>query len=69
MTLKQLREKAGITQFQACVSLGTAIATLSRWENGESRLPADIVDDLARLYKVSVADVLNTIKTQKKARG
>ncbi len=67
MTLKQLRENAGITQFQACVEVGASIATLSRWESGESRLPADIVPELARVYKVTSDDILDALKTNKKA--
>lgn len=65
MILKDLREKAGITQFEVCAAIKISIATLNRWENGYTRLPADVVTELAKLYKVKETSILNALKTRK----
>jgi transcriptional regulator with XRE-family HTH domain len=65
MNLKDLREKAGVTQFQVCVALGISIATLCRWEKGGAKIPADVVTPLSRLYKTTDRQILDSIEALK----
>lgn len=58
--LRAAREKAGLSQEQAAVSLGSTRATLALWESGARKAPATAVHGLARLYRVS-GDYLLTL--------
>lgn len=64
MRLKELREKADKTQLEVCIALQTSVATVNRWEKGAARVPADLVFDMAKLYKVSPLDILQALKTK-----
>ncbi len=48
---KTCRESAGIKQEEAAEFLNVSPRTLSDYENGKSRVPDDIVDSMAELYR------------------
>lgn len=48
---KTCRESAGIKQEEAAENLNVSIRTLSDYENGKARVPDDIVDSMAKLYR------------------
>ncbi len=48
---KSCRESAGIKQEPAAEALNISCRTLSDYENGRARVPDDIVDSMAELYK------------------
>ena len=52
-----MRRKAGLTQEQVAGKLGLANETLSRIERGRHWVRLDNLDQMARLYGVSLADV------------
>lgn len=52
ITLKSARVNKGLTQEQACVSLGISKKTLSNWENGITSPPLDKLDAICKLYEV-----------------
>ena len=58
---QRAREDAGIDQDRAAAEVGKtgpgARVTMSRWENGKSRIPLDAAIKLARLYGQSLADL------------
>lgn len=55
--LQSLREKAGLTRTEAANQLGTIYKSILDWESGV--MPADeSLLDLAKLYKVTVDDIL-----------
>lgn len=48
---KTCRETAGLTQETAAEALAVSSRTLSDYENGKAKVPDDIVDSMAVLYK------------------
>lgn len=48
---KTCRESAGIKQEDAANMLNVSCRTLSDYENGKARVPDDIVDSMAELYR------------------
>ena len=48
---KTCRERAGIKQEEAAAELNVSCRTLSDYENSKARVPDDIVDSMAILYK------------------
>lgn len=48
---KTCRESAGIKQEVAAEKLNVSIRSLSDYENGKARVPDDIVDSMAKLYR------------------
>ena len=48
---KTCRESAGIKQEKAAELLNVSCRTLSDYENGKARVPDDIVDSMAKLYR------------------
>jgi len=64
MTLKELREAAGLSASKVAKELGVDISTIFRWENGSNGLPADAVPKLARLYKTTILKVMAALPKQ-----
>lgn len=56
-TLKELREKANLTQKQAYEYIGVAQSTFSSWETGKAEPPTETLLKLCQLYKVD--DILS----------
>jgi transcriptional regulator with XRE-family HTH domain len=56
--LKELRERAGLSQEQAARRMRTTSRTYARWERGEVGFPVGRVDELAKAFNVPPADLL-----------
>ena len=56
--LAQLRHEGGMTQEQAGERLGVSSKTISRWENGVNMPDISMLPELARLYGVSVSELV-----------
>lgn len=64
-TLKELREEKKMTQKQVAKATNKTIRYISMIEQG-LRNPSDLLkEDLAKLYKVSIAQIFLAIKTTK----
>ena len=50
--IRQLRKKSGLTQIELAEKLGVSIATLRRWEAGETSPNATRIIELANLLEV-----------------
>jgi transcriptional regulator with XRE-family HTH domain len=57
-TLRDARERTGMSQEDAAKHLGISGASFSRMESGESAVTTDRLFKLAALYKVSAASLL-----------
>ena len=57
--LKKLRKENGMTQEQLAEQLNVASRTVSRWENAKTMPDFDVLIELAKLYDVSVDELLN----------
>ena len=56
--LKKARKKSGFTQVEIAKRLGKPQSFVSKVENGERRLDIIEVKHIAKLYKVSVNDLV-----------
>lgn len=57
-TLRQAREQVGLSMEQAAEAVGISTASLSRMENGVSRVTTDRLAMLSGLYQVSATGLL-----------
>ena len=57
--LTQLRTDCGYTQFRLSRLLGVSDKAISKWENGKSRPRYETCERLAKLYHISVNDLLH----------
>lgn len=58
LTLRERRIAAGMTQEQLAKKLDVDQAAVSHWENGKSRPVSKSLKKLARLYKCTVAELM-----------
>ena len=67
--IKELREKNGLTQKELANQLQVSDKTISKWENERGLPDIGILTDLAKVLKVSVAELLagNYITNENKA--
>ena len=56
--IRTLRKKAGITQIDLAERLGISIATLRRWEAGETAPTGLKIHELAKILKVNPEDIV-----------
>ena len=56
--IRTLRKKAGLTQVELAESMDISIATLRRWEGGETAPSGTKILDLAKQLKVSPKDII-----------
>ncbi len=56
--LRLQRKKAGFTQIELAEKLGVSIATLRRWESGETAPTGTRIIELANLLKVSPDEII-----------
>lgn len=57
-TLKQARERAGLSQVQLAEKLGVAPSTVAGWELGTHSVRTKRLSQLARVLRVRVAKLL-----------
>ena len=57
ISLEAARRNANLSQKDAAKSLNVSNKTLSNWENGKTFPPADKIDALCDLYKMSYDDI------------
>lgn len=58
MRLREYRERAGLRQIDVAKKMNVDQAAVSKWENGENRISRKYHKRLARLYGVTVDDLL-----------
>ncbi len=56
--LADLRKKQGLTQEALGEKLGVTNKTVSRWENGNYLPPVEMLQELSKLYAVSINEIL-----------
>ena len=56
--LRQQRKKAGLTQIELAEKLGVSIATLRRWESGETAPTGTRIMEIAALLKISPDEII-----------
>lgn len=61
--IKMLREQKDLTQEKLADALRVSVGTIKNWENGTSEPSMSAVEDLAKLFKVSVVDIFGTTAT------
>ena len=59
-TLRELREKAKLSRSDVSLKEGVSVSTIAMWETGQ-RKPYRRAQNLAKLYKVPIADVFSAI--------
>lgn len=57
ITLKAARVNAGMKQSDVEKTLGFSRSTLTRWESGKCTPRANTLEELCRLYGVSLSDI------------
>ncbi len=57
-TLRELRQKSGMTQLEVAIALGLTPSTIYSWERGTREPRGRQLQQLARLYGVSADDVV-----------
>ena len=60
--IRNLREDNDMTQAQAAKALGLQLTTYARYENGEVRIPADVMPKIAKLYHVTTDYIFGLTK-------
>lgn len=61
--LRELRKEKEITQEQLAEQLNVNNRTISRWENAKTMPDFDFLIELAKLYDVSIEEILNGERT------
>ena len=56
--LRQQRKKVGLTQIELADKLGVSIATLRRWESGETAPTGTRIVEIANLLKISPDELI-----------
>lgn len=56
--IKELREKAKLTQAELADSLGVKRVTVSQWERGENKPRIDTLIKMSKLFQVTTDDLL-----------
>lgn len=57
MSLKALRARAGMTQYEAARAIDVDRATISKWEKDASNMPVKYMLEFAKLYKYSLDNI------------
>jgi len=52
--IRQIRRDRGKTQAEVAEAIGSTTSTLSRWENGNRKIPADKFDKILEFLSVEV---------------
>ncbi len=62
---KEARKNSGLTQAQVAKELGIHQSNISDWENDVSRPEYEKLIDLAKLYEVSIYDLLGVDESER----
>lgn len=57
--IKRLREKAGLSQVQLAQKLNVSDKTISKWETGKGYPDVSLLEPIAKVFSVSVAEILS----------
>ena len=57
--IKLLREKAGLSQVQLAQKLNVSDKTISKWETGKGYPDVSLLEPIAKVFSVSVAEILS----------
>lgn len=66
MALKDLRQKAGLTQEQVADKLSVGQATVSEWENGVTQIKLTYLSSLSTLYDCKLSELINACERVQK---
>lgn len=58
MSIKHIRKKKGITQFELSKKINVDQTTVSKWESGEAKPRVDTLIKLAKLFECTVDELL-----------
>ncbi|MBQ6774447.1 MAG: helix-turn-helix transcriptional regulator [Synergistaceae bacterium] len=67
--IRQLRKKAGLTQIELADKIGVSIATLRRWEAGETSPTGTRIIELANLLNASPDDIVRENDSSRSSRS
>lgn len=59
MTFSYARRRAGLLQRQVAEKLGVSMGTVAMWDTGRNKPRADMLLKIARLYGVTVDELLS----------
>ena len=62
--LKELRKENGLTQEELAEKLYVNSRSISRWENAKTMPDFDVLIELAKLYDISIEELLNGERTE-----
>lgn len=62
MGFKEVREKAGLSPMTAATKLKVSLATVYYWESGVYRPAGKRLPEIAKLYRCTVDELLDTAK-------
>ena len=59
MTMAYARRRAGLLQRQVAEGLGVSLGTVAMWDTGRNKPRADMLPKIAKLYGVTVDELLS----------
>ena len=59
MTMANARRRAGLLQRQVAEVLGVSLGTVAMWDTGRNKPRADMLPKIAKLYGVTVDELLS----------
>ena len=65
MNLREYRERAGLRQVDVAKKLNVDQTAISKWESGDNRISRKYNKKLAKLYGVTVDDLLSETEAPK----
>src|SRR5574344_1217090 len=57
--LRELREEKNMTQEELAILINSSNKTISRWENGHYLPTVEMLDALAKVYSISITEILS----------
>ena len=63
-----LRQRVGFSRHQVYKFIGVEDSALTRYEKGESEIPLDVAEDLAKLYNVSIDEIRKVFASVRQSR-
>ena len=69
MTLKELREGAGLTQKLVAKKLFISVNSVSQWERGQNGMARKYIPKLAKMYGVTETEIRAAVQAALDARA